>query len=217
METRGKDDLLNGMLADAKNEADEILERSRTALADMERLHKAKMEQVRAEGEKRIGEQKKALNNRAESALSVEKHRITLAAREKLIIRILAEVEAELNGMEDDAEYGRILTDWIVEAAVGLNCDSGRVHSGKKERSLITKDLLRRAEKKTAEASGRMVTLSLFDGPPLTERGVVVVSGDGRTAYNNLLRNRIERFGADIRRIIYRTLTSAEEDRKGDS
>ncbi len=123
--------------------------------------------------------------------------------RDALIQDLMDRVEKRLAAMIDGPDYRTVLTSWIVEAAIGLDAETATVNASERERPLIDAAMLDQARQAVLSKTGKHVTLTLSDAPPLKGQGVVLTSRDGRMAFNNQVRTRMLRKQRQMRRLIY--------------
>ena len=116
-------------------------------------------------------------------------------------------VEERMKTRISDPAYRAVLIEWMVEAARGLNMDAAEVNAAEAERELIDDALLREA---MARLDGK-VELSLSGADPLEQQGVVLTSTNGRLAFNNQVRTRIQRHQREIQTLIHEALFKKRE------
>jgi vacuolar-type H+-ATPase subunit E/Vma4 len=109
-------------------------------------------------------------------------------------------------------DYRAVLRCWIVEAARGLDVDAAEVNAGAAERELIDEALLREA----MDLLGNKVALTESKADPLGGQGVVLTSVDGRMAFNNQVRTRIQRRQREIQGLIHEALFERHDSTTGD-
>jgi vacuolar-type H+-ATPase subunit E/Vma4 len=123
--------------------------------------------------------------------------------RDSLMHEITELVENKLETMIDDPDYPAVLTNWIVEAAIGLDADAATVNASQRERPMIDQAMLERVRNKIQSQTGKQVTLTLSDAPPLKGQGVILTTMDGRMAFNNQVRTRMLRKQRQTQKLIY--------------
>jgi vacuolar-type H+-ATPase subunit E/Vma4 len=136
----------------------------------------------------------------------VETRRMGLKVREQVSRRTIEDASRKLAGMVGQPGYRSVLQGWVVEAVLGLNVPEAEVLASGPEMKQIDDTLLREAEREVEALSGAPVRLRRSSAQPLAGQGVVVTSLDGRTAFNNQVVTRMERYQSDIRKLIYKAL-----------
>lgn len=198
--------LLEGIREDAAREAERVLQEAQAAAAQRREAVGAQAEAIGKEADERIAKQTEALRRQAESALRMEEKRLQLRVRERVIARVEQRVRERLKGQVGQKGYRDVLSDWIVEAAVGLNAPEASVNCSPAERGQLDEKLLREAETRVRELTGAKVKLHLSVADPLVGQGIVLTSGDGRVEFNNQVTTRLLRAQSDIRKVIYKEL-----------
>ena len=191
--------LVNGILADARKKADEIMSKASgdaaSILADAEeRARKG----VEAE-ERSLDLRLEQIRLRKESARKSLDRISELRSLDSSYAEVMDEVSRRLDHMTSQPEFWSVLISWIAEAVIGLDRKEAKVAFS--EKTPVTPDMLRDAEAEVLRRTGASVSLS-EDPERLSEGGVSVSSLDGKVSYNNQLPVRIRRFQRDIKRII---------------
>ena len=191
--------LVNGILADARKKADEIMSKASgdaaSILADAEeRARKG----VEAE-ERSLDLRLEQIRLRKESARKSLDRISELRSLDSSYAEVMDEVSRRLDRMTSQPEFRSVLISWIAEAVIGLDRKEAKVAFS--EKTPVTPDMLRDAEAEVLRRTGASVSLS-EDPERLSEGGVSVSSLDGKVSYNNQLPVRIRRFQRDIKRII---------------
>ena len=115
---------------------------------------------------------------------------------------LIKQVEERMQTRIARPDYRTALLQWIVEAARGLNMDAAEINASAAERKLIDKNLLDEAMKMLEQK----VALTLSKDDPLSGQGVVLTSVNGRLAFNNQVRTRIQRHQREIHGLIHDVL-----------
>jgi len=209
MESSEKDRaaLISDIEADAQVETEGIIKEAENQAAEKRKYGARQVASLLDEARQKTEEQATAIEKRALSAADLEIKRRSMGARDAVMRQIMARVEQRLAAMvEDGPRYRSILIDWIAEAAVGLGAECAEVNASERERALIDAQVLAEASAKAqAQTSGPM-KLTLSTGQPLKSQGVILTAVDGRTAFNNQVKTRLQRGQRQIRTLIYDAL-----------
>ncbi len=199
--------LISDLEADAKAEAQGIIQEAEKQVAEKRRYADKQIASIRADARKTVEEQGAAIEKRAISAAELEIKRRGMAARDGVMRDIMGRVEERLAALIDDSpRYRSVLVAWIAEAAVGLGAERAEVNASDTERALIDEAVLRDAAAQAQAQTNRPVTLTVSAAAPLKSQGVVLTAADGRTAFNNQVRTRLQRRQRQIRTLIYDAL-----------
>ena len=191
--------LLKQILDEATQKASEIIKSAEDKALSIE---KDSQENI----EKAIEAEKRSIALRLDSIEMCEvsaKRNIDRLAELKAMDSAYKEVLANVNAYFEKAastpEFKSVLTNWIAEAAIGLDKTSAKVAFSTK--SPVDEKMLRDAEKLVFDATGAKVDLSL-DSQRCHGIGVVLSSLDGQISFDNELDVRLRRYQKDIRKIV---------------
>jgi V/A-type H+-transporting ATPase subunit E len=158
---------------------------------------KSEAEIFKAETLKKAAAQAEAVRKRILSGVHLEVKKRHLQVMEETLSRIFDQVRDRLEAFRKDKSYGAFLEKLAVEGIEALDSAEIQLVPGAAERLLLTRDRLAAVEKE-AEKRKRKVALVLSD-QTLTDGGVVLVSGDGRTRFDNTFSARIRRYQGELR------------------
>lgn len=193
--------LLDGIIAEAKAEAEAIV---RQAKIDAEANEKQLLEEAegyQAKKEAEVATRIAHMKRSFEGAIEMEHKRLELEHMSEMHQKVLAEVERRFMAMKGTDRYRSYLLSWIVEGVIGLGQYEARVQVSKDDP--VDETLLREAEHLAEEQLGCKVSLELDSSYDPFSQGVTVSSRDGGVAYNNRLNTRMRRLKSDIHRMIY--------------
>ena len=199
---QSKEILIAGIEADARQEEEKILAESEQQAADKRKYGGQKIESVLADARQRAEKQAEEIKRKMVSSVELEVRRRSLRLRDTILRDLMKQVEDRMKTRIATPDYRAVLRHWIVEAAQGLNVDAAEVNASAAERGLIDEALLREA----MEILGHKVALTLSKADPLSGQGVVLTSTNGRLAYNNQVRTRIQRRQREIHVFIHEAL-----------
>ncbi|MDA3898980.1 MAG: V-type ATP synthase subunit E family protein [Spirochaetes bacterium] len=210
MDKEGQLAIINGIRIEAENRASEIISTTERQIAQRysswANQEKQLLKAAETEAEKRAAETAVAVKSR----ITVKERRERLRAQEELILKLIADVRADMVHTIDTPEYISIITNMIIEAAIGLGMPEAKVQMSAAEQHLINDSLLRNAETRIMAIRGTKIRLNADQEHPLPAQGVVLTSPDGSIAFSNQVPVRIERYQAQIRHIIYELLFKGE-------
>lgn len=198
--------LISGIEADARTEEQEIIEKAQNQAVEKRKYAEKKIESILEDARKEAQEQAEAAKKKIFSGLKLELKRRSMRIQDSIMQEVKDKAEQEINSMINDTDYREVLINWITEAAIGLDTESAQINASEKERILIDERTISKAEEKIQALTGRKTTLQLADSVALKRQGAVVTAADGRTAYNNQVKTRIQRKEREIRMLIYETL-----------
>ena len=191
--------LVSGIISDAKAKADTIISKARDDAAAILRDAEERARKGTEAEERTLELRLEQIRLRKEGARKSMDRLSELRALDTSYGEVMDEVSRRLEAMTGTPEFRKTLVSWIAEAAIGLDRKEAKVAFS--EKTPVSEDMLREAEKEVQRLTGSGVSLSL-DSERLSDGGVAVTSLDGKVSYNNQLSVRIRRFQRDIKRII---------------
>jgi vacuolar-type H+-ATPase subunit E/Vma4 len=204
-----REHIIDGIVAEAERQAEDMLREAESAAADRMDSARARADRVTLEEEKKNSEHIARIGKEAAIRLSAAKRRLGLEMKESVYREIIDRCLLAFASLVDDERYEGVVREWVVEAAAGLQAEAAQVSTSEMERDIV-RSILRKAEEDAKTAGEHQTHLTLSDGPPLTKQGIVLTAQDGKTAYNNQVHSRLERYKADIRRLVHQRLFQDE-------
>ena len=186
------------ILEQSQSEADEILNQAKREVARMEKDAGLEAEKIKSEILRKANTQADALKRRLLSGVHLDVKRRLLQARESLLSVVFVQLKERLEAFRRSGEYPSFLERLILEGVHALDSDEVWIQGGDIEQKILTSSVLKDVQKKAAQNDQRTVQLKLHETVS-DQSGVVLVSKDGRTRFDNRLSARIERMKEDLR------------------
>jgi vacuolar-type H+-ATPase subunit E/Vma4 len=202
----GKSALIRGIEDDAAKQARDIVEAAEKSKRERIEASEKQAENIVNDAKAKALAEVRSIQASSRSLISIDTKRQMLKLQERAIAIIMEEVRNKMEALVVQPAYADMLRGWIVEGAIGLERDQVSVNASSREKKLITEKLLREAEKEFATLTGRTVTITLSKDESFADQGVIVLSGDKKTAFNNQVETRLARYENEIRKLIYREL-----------
>jgi vacuolar-type H+-ATPase subunit E/Vma4 len=202
----GRAELVEGIASDARAEAAKIIAAAEQEAEGRRKAAASQAASILEEARRRAQETVHGIKRQGEQTAAVETRRMGLRVREEISQRVATGAGRKLAGMIGSPAYRDVLKGWIVEATLGLNAPEAEVLASGPEMAEVDDALLAAAAAEVKRLSGVTVRLSRSAGHPLVGQGVVITAGDGRTAFNNQVATRMERYQSEIRKLIYEAL-----------
>lgn len=199
-------DLIAGIEKTARNEADMLTGEGEKEVNRMHAAAELQITNILKEAKQKSDDQAKKIKKNTDSTITAETRRNSLKVYNQIINATLDKVRDKLESIIETPEYRQILIGWIVEGAIGLYEPEAEVNASAREMAIIDDNLLSNAEEKMYEITGLRVKMKKSKDGPLPAQGVVIKSESGRTAFNNQVSTRIQRYQSEIRKIIYKEL-----------
>ena len=199
---QSKEILLAGIEADAQQEEEKILAEAEQQAADKRKYCDQKIESILTDTRARAEKQAEDIKRKGVSSVELEVRRRSLRLRDTILQDLMKRVEERMITRITTPDYRAVLRHWIVEAARGLSVDAAEVNASAAECELMDEALLSEA----MEMLEHKVALTLSKADPLGAQGVVLTSVNGRLAFNNQVRTRIQRHQREIQSLIHEAL-----------
>jgi len=203
--------LISGIEADARAEEENIIKEAEVQAAEKRKHSEKKIESLLKDAQKKAKEQAETAKKKIISAAEREVKRCYMRVRDSVVQDIMDRVEKKLSSITGGENYRSVLVNWITEAAIGLGAQAAHINASEKERELIDGHMLSEIARRIQKQTGKQISLTLSDVKPLQSQGVILTAADGRTAFNNQVRTRMQRKQREIRMLVYNTLFNSEQ------
>ena len=202
------DILCNEIQKQSKTEADAILEQAEKDVRRILDEAEKNADRIKADLMKQARTKAEGIQKRILSGVHLEIKKKRLRARESVLTKIFDSVHHDLITFRKDKRYKEVLNHLVLEGLFALDGGHIEIILGKVERDLLDENVLRALEKKACDESGKAVQLTLSKQSH-ADGGVVLLSLDGRTRFDNTFAARIRRMQDDMRLIIIKEISSS--------
>ena len=199
VETEDIDRLARAILAEAREESDEIRAQAREKAEAIKGRAQEEAASVRKSILERANQDAERLRGQAVATAQLQARSNQLRSREKLLERVFAEVRKRLDVVTKRPDYDTIATLLLREALMELRVDQAEIRADDVTQKALMKGGL---DELTKELKGKFTF-----GAPLSEgTGVVVATSDGKVQYDNTLETRLNRLWGPLRSSVYKIL-----------
>ena len=115
--------LLEGIIANARSEAEQILAKSVVEVTDLEKVYQQKAAEARKVEDRILEAQLDEISRKEESLLRNAQRKSSLLKGDRLRTRVMESVTRKMADLMGETGYGDILVGWIAEGAIGLDHD----------------------------------------------------------------------------------------------
>jgi len=210
--TRPEIEIVESILAEAEAQAQRAIETARSIVdAEDEKARKDALE-VQKGILATANEKMRKLRSREIATANVEAQRILLRAREEAVWGVVAQIEAGLRAVRENAEqYGRSLANLAVEAVLALGEVEVRLKLSSADQVLSDSAFLDAVKAGVRARSGREPMVHLeFDQVDLGG-GCVAMFLDGRVVFENTFPRRLARMKRELRTSIVKEIMRDDE------
>ncbi len=198
-----RSELIAGIKRDAESDAERIIKDAERTASDKIQAKEMQIKSIERDTAKKIELQVSKIEKNSISSIKVEKKRIALQIREKLINSVIDKVRDKIREKADTAEYEKILIGWILEAAVGLGEDEVEINGSVRELEIMTESYIKDVEKQYHDLTGGKIKIKKSEANPLFAQGIVLTSLNHKTAFNNQVPTRLLRYQSEMRKTIH--------------
>lgn len=205
--------ITDDILAHGNADLDAIRQQSKSTLAQRGESLDSKLALIVDEADKRIDEEEQRIRLRWARHLAQEERRVYLSLQDRVVQAVIDRVRNELKTLRENPDYPLLLSEWIIEAAIGLGYGSGgggirqdrteiRIRCIPDDRELLKMEIPG-IEGRFLSLTGRSIKL-VFDEMNLSLEsiGIILVDETGRTAFSNTLADRFRRASQDVHRLV---------------
>jgi vacuolar-type H+-ATPase subunit E/Vma4 len=204
------EEVISGIISEAKAEASKIEEDARSMVEVRRQTLSSRLDRIRSDHQERARAEVERIERRYESAIAVEQRRAALRLEQEAYRVVLDDVKRRFAELVDSSSYDDVLRGWITEALIGLGVEEAVIRTSDAEEDCAER-VLSDAARAAGEFLGFSCTASLDRQSPLSRQGVVAVSSDGGTAYNNELATRLSRYEPKLRAIVAEEILESEK------
>lgn len=203
------EEVVSGILAEAKAEASKIEEDAQSMVEVRRQTLSTRLDRIRSDHQERARAEVERIERRYESAIAVEQRRAALRLEQEAYRVVIDGVNRRFAELAATSSYEEVLKGWIAESLIGLGVEEAVVRVSEAEGDCAER-VLADASRTAGDFLGFQCTATLDRENPLPRQGVVAVSSDGETAYNNELATRLARYESKLRAIVAEEVLESE-------
>lgn len=185
--------LINSIKKEADDEAQRIVDHADQVVEERKKSTEEQIAKIKKENEEKAKQQKAVIAREGERKIVSLKRKQLLALKEKIVNHVLARVKEKFAASFSEAELKDMLIDWTVEAALGLGEKTPILFVTDSCRKFADETFCREAIRRYQNISGEDIAFILSPNGVKKGYGIILEAKNGKTAYNNLLENRLYR------------------------
>ena len=198
-ETEEIDRLARAILAEAREESDEIGSMAREKTEAIKRRAEEEAASVRKSILERANQDAERLRGQAVATAQLQARSNQLGSREKLLERVFSEVHKRLDVVTQRPDYDAIATQLLREALAALRVEKAEIRADDATRKALMKGGV-------DEVAKELKVQYTFGAPLENGTGVVVTASNGKLQYDNTLETRLNRLQGALRSSVYKVL-----------
>jgi len=196
--------LLDGIIKQAEEDSNKILERANEAVIEKNNALDARQARMTAETDIKIQKKMLEIEKQTESAVISEKRRKKLKKREEINAEVISRFYSKIENLIGTDEYNDFSAKLIAEGIIAVNEDEVEVSCSHREE--LNQAVLNKAADYVKTLTGRTVSISLNSENRISAQGITIGSKDGRINFSNRISSRLRRFDEDIKQLIFAEL-----------
>jgi vacuolar-type H+-ATPase subunit E/Vma4 len=210
-QVRQETELVSHVLETAQKEANAIRDEAEASLADRRAALERRLSKIRQDAKARIEEESTRLRSRADATIELERNRSRLRLESRIYRVVEDRVRTALTEQRDADDYPAVIRSWIVEAVRGLGVTEATVSCPPDDLGAV-RAVLDAAVSELAKTYNAEVTLALDEETRVTGQGVVVRNVPPTMAYSNTVNDRMRRYGAQLRALVYHAMIEEPDE-----
>ena len=194
--------LINSIKKAADIEAKRILDDASRIVEDRK---KSTNEQITKLKNDTIEKEKRLLDVIAqdgERKIASLKRKQLLELKEKIVNTVIERVKEKFNSLVSEPEFKEMMIEWSVEAALGLEESDAILKISDSCTPFANDAFCNEIARRYKEITDKKITLSLIPDAIQKGHGIMLEANNGKTAYNNLLENRLYRYKDKIEALV---------------
>lgn len=198
-ETQEIDRLARAILAEAREESDQIRAQATEKAEAIKRRAQGEAASVRKSIIERANQDAERLRGQLVATAQLQARSNQLESREKLLEQVFSEVHNQLEAVTKRSDYDAIATRLLREALAELRVDRAEIRADDATREALMKGGL---DEVARERKGQYS----FGSPLQDGIGVVVTASNGKVQFDNTLETRLNRLQGTLRSSVYKVL-----------
>ncbi|MBN1561769.1 hypothetical protein JW998_16070 [candidate division KSB1 bacterium] len=198
--------LIDSIKKEADDEAQKILDTARRVVEERKKSTDVQITNLKKESEEKEKQQVAAITQDGMRKIESLQRKQLLSLKEKTVDHVVACVKEKVSALLAKAEFKDVLIGWTVEAALGLAERDPILRVTASCMPFIDAAFLDKAARQYKELTGEDIAFTLAPQAMVKGHGIILESKNGKTAYNNLLENRLDRYKDTIQAIVLKDI-----------
>ncbi|MBN1464748.1 hypothetical protein JXA02_03230 [candidate division KSB1 bacterium] len=194
--------LIDSIKKQAHDEAQKVLDSAQRFVEERKKSTDDQIIRLKKENEEKEKQQVNAIAQDAARKIASLERKQLLIRKEKMVQHVIERVQEKFAALLAQPEFKEILLDWTVEAALGLEESDPSLNVSASCAHLVDDAFLDKAAHLYKKLTGEDITFTRAPEVMPKGCGIILEAKNGRTAYNNLLENRLHRYDDTIQAIV---------------
>lgn len=194
--------LIDSIKKAADDEAQKILDNAHHVVEERKKSTNEQIIQIKKNIETKENEQLALIAQEGERRIETAKRKKQLELKEKIVNFVMEQVREKFGAIELEDESKEMMIEWGVEAALGLEESDPILKVTESCASLVDEEYCNQVARRYKEITGKDIKITLSSDILKKGYGIILKAKNGKTAYNNLLENRIYRHKETIEALV---------------
>ncbi len=194
--------LIDSIQKQAKDEAQRIVDSAHQAVEERKESIENQIVRIKKENAEKEEQQSAAVAHEGEQKIASLKRKQMLGLKDDVVSQVIDQVKEKFKALAAQPDFRDVLIDWTVEAALGLEEKDPVLQVTESCRSFADETFCQEAARRYKELTGTDITITLSPDVIKKGHGIVLQAQNGRTAYSNLLENRLYRHKDQIESVV---------------
>jgi vacuolar-type H+-ATPase subunit E/Vma4 len=194
--------LVSSIEKQAHDEAQKIVESAHQGVAERKKSIEAQLARIKKENAEKEQQQLAAVAKQGEQKIASLERKQMLEIKEYVVEHVIDHVKDKFIDLSKQSDFKDTLIDWTVEAALGLQDKDPILKVTQSCASFADEAFCIEAASRYKKITGEDITFTLSADSLTKGHGIILEAQNGKTAYNNLLENRLYRYKDTIEALV---------------
>lgn len=194
--------LIDSIKKQAEDEAQQILEKAEQVVQERKKNTDDQIERIKREHQEKEKQQVEQIVQQAQQKIASLERKQMLGIKEQVVEHVVDRVKEKFIALADSPNFREIMIDWTVEAALGLEENDPILKVTESCKPFADETFCDDAADQYKTLTGNDIHFTLSPEMIKKGHGIILEAQNGRTAFNNLLQNRLYRHKDTIEAIV---------------
>ncbi len=194
--------LVNSIKKQAEDEAQRMIERAHQSVKERKKSTNDQIERIKKEHKEKEKQQLEQVAKQGQQKIASLERKQMLGIKEQVVSFVVGHVKEKFKTLSEKPDFRDIMIDWTVEAALGLEENDPVLKVTESCAPFANETFCKEAAARYKNLTGKDIQFRLSPDVFKKGYGIVLEAQNGRTAYNNLLENRLYRYKDTIEALV---------------
>ena len=194
--------LINSIKKQADDQARKIVEKARQVVEDRKKSTQAQLEKIKQENKEKARQQVETVAQDGRQKIESLKRKQMLGLKKDIVNHVVERVKEKFDALATKPEFKEMMLDWTVEAGLKLEDKAPILKVTDSCKHFADESFCKDAAARYKKITGNEIKFTLSPDFLRKGHGIILEAQNGRTAYNNLLENRLYRHQDTIEALV---------------